>query len=247
MGLIGMLIVGGNPIMFVDPSGLDEIILWSYGKDDIKTYEEYYNKNHDNKLVIDGKMDEWSEEIKYDFYLTNPFYRAALTKQAELMNKGIPKDKIQVIRIDDVGALSEVWNNLSSGSVVVSNLYVYSHGTEDGPEVHNGSGNFWYNASVINWSTTYFEKGPNGEILMPSCAYFYGCDTGLGSLAQNFANSQSVMVIAQTGKTSFSGSKSKHIPISSISKNIGVFLETFESSGGLFNKDGEGKVFHPRR
>ncbi|MDO4302190.1 MAG: RHS repeat-associated core domain-containing protein [Clostridia bacterium] len=237
----------GNPVMFLDPSGLDEIILWSYGKDDIKTYEENYNKNNDNKLVVDGKMDEWSEEIKYDFYLTNPFYRAALTKRAELINKGVPEDKIQVIRIDDIDALNEVWNNLSSGNIVVDNLYFYSHGTGDGPEVHNGSGNFWYSASSINWSTNFYDKGPNGEILMTSCAYFYGCDTGLGSFAQNFADKQEVMVIAQTGKTSFSGAKSVHIPIKSISKDIGVFLETFESNHGLSNKDGEGKKFYPRR
>lgn len=191
-------------------------------------------------------MDEWSEEIKYDFYLTNPFYRAALTKRAELINEGIPKDEIQVIRIDDVNALNEVWSNLCSGNIVVNNLYFYSHGTGDGPEVHNGSGNFWYNASSINWSTNFFDRGPNGEILMTSCAYFYGCDTGLGSFAQSFADTQSVMVIAQTGKTSFSGAKSVHIPIKSISKDIGVYLETFESNYGLSNKDGDGKKFYPR-
>ena len=235
---------GGNPVIFIDPNGLAEIIMWSYGSDDIKEYAEHYNKSNEKQLSVDGNMEGWDEATKYDFYLTNAFYRAALTKKAELMQNGISEDEIQVIRIDNVQNLNDVWNNLSSGRIVVDNLYFYSHGTPSGPEVRNGSGNFWESASKLNWNTSYSE-GTNQQLVQPSSAYFYGCHTGEGTFAQNFASKQDVMVFAQIGGASFSISRTYHIPIKPIDKGLGVYLETFESSRGLKNNDGEGKLFFP--
>ena len=123
-----------RPLKYVDPSGLEYIILWSYGSRELNAYED-----------SDGKVD-WVKFEKED-----SFSKAARTRMQELISRGVDPEYIILERMDSVKDLELVWEKISKlDNVEVLNIF--SHGWEGGPEVAGGSKKFWNKASTLNWA-----------------------------------------------------------------------------------------------
>ena len=237
-----------TPYPAFDASGDDSgnsaihLIGWSYARKDVLEYEEYINKSgiltgFNYRVAVDGYTDDWNSLIWEDFTSRSSFARAAYTKKAELIKMGIPEECIDVQRIDGVDDLVDTWE-MWSGYASVASLNFYSHGYEAGPEVYKGNGDFWVDASKLNFTT----NEPNST----AYAAFYGCNTANGEFAQHFANDQNVTVYAQDDYASFSYNMTWYKRIKTHDTSGDVYLVAFDSWFGLKNKDGMGNVFYPQ-
>jgi len=240
-----------NPLIHIDPSGNIYLIAWSYGTKDVKEYEQYNEQylanNLDIDITIDGKTDDWNEEIWDDFNQRSSFARAAYTRKKELLERGIPESDIEVQRIDSREDLKEVWEKWAEYDLV-EGLDFYSHGYSGGPEVYRGSGNFWDSAQKLNWGSTLRNLIVNGKqigYVNSPYAAFYGCNTANGEFAQNFADKQGVATFAQTDFSNFSRTTTYRSLIDTHDTSLDVYLLSFETMG-LINKDGRGKIFIPQ-
>ena len=235
---------GGNPVRFIDPSGLTYLIGWSYSKADLKDYERY-SVDQGKNLTVDGETDDWTEDDWADFTNKNSFARAAYTRREELLNMGVNESEICIQRIDNHDDLVETWAMWSDYSLV-EGLDFYSHGYEEGAEVCGGSEGFWIHASKLNFGECLRLIDGKGIITQPY-AVFYGCNTANGNFAQNFADTQGVNTYAQTTYSSFSHSKTHRKNITTYEEELTVYLLSFESTFGLRNKDGVGQKFTPSK
>lgn len=233
----------GNPIVFVDPSGMVYVIAWSYGTKDLKAYEQYRKDNGYN-ITVDADTKDWDEATWKDFTNRSSFARAAYTKRQELINSGVDASNIDIQRIDNSDDLQATWK-MWSGYDYIEQLHFYSHGYSGGAEVFGGSGEFWDNASTLNFNEYLHNYEGKGVISQP-IAVFYGCNTANGSFAQNFADTQDVTVYAQTDFASFSHTPKRRSWITTHETSKDVYLYAFESLGGLWNSDGWGKKFSPK-
>lgn len=233
----------GNPIVFVDPSGMVYVIAWSYGTKDLKAYEQY-RKDKGYDITVDADTKDWDDATWKDFTSRSSFARAAYTKKQELIDSGVDASNIDIQRIDNSDDLQATWK-MWAGYDYIEQLHFYSHGYSGGAEVFGGSGDFWDNASTLNFNEYLHNYEGKGVISQP-IAVFYGCNTANGSFAQNFADTQDVTVYAQTDYASFSHTPKRRSWITTHETSKDVYLYAFESLGGLWNSDGLGKKFSPK-
>lgn len=80
-------------------------------------------------------------------------------------------------RIDNVEDLEKTWEMWAEYQNVDA-LYFFSHGDEDGPEVHLGSGDFWSSPKELNFNKYQSLRLINGQAVITSPeAVFCGCNT----------------------------------------------------------------------
>ncbi len=241
-----------NPVNFVDYDGRKYIVVWSYGKGEIKEFEKYMNQNYNTQLNEDTSTSDWTEETWSEWNRRSSFSRAAHTKLQELIDSGVPEDEIIIERIDSKTDLEDKWKEWKLQEQV-EGMYFYSHGYSEGAEVYNGSGDFWENADKLNFAED-------------AVAIFYGCNTANGSFAQNFANTQGITTYAQVDYCSFSHNPNLQSRISTHDTSLGVYLHPYKWGlkgipievgfwnmkytdyrwvFGRWNSTGEGKKFEP--
>ena len=90
---------GNNPIVFIDPSGLDYIVAWSYGNGEVRGFNDWLLKNNYTKTLLSG-TNNWTAAMWTQFDSRNSFARAAQTRVNDLIALGIPADEIHMRRID---------------------------------------------------------------------------------------------------------------------------------------------------
>ena len=214
---------GGDPVMFIDPSGLTFIIGWSYSGAEVVEYVEY---KASNGVTISTNTDDWDSATWSDFTQRNSFARAAYTRKDELIAMGIPESDICMQRIDDRTDLEGTWDMWASYSLV-EGLDIYSHGHGGGPEIRGGSGDFWESAKKLNFGDSI--RSHNG-VTMGFTAYasFHGCNTANGTFAQNFANTQGVTTNASTNFTSFSKKFNQFSAITTHATSKPVYLAVYK-------------------
>lgn len=218
----------GNPVSYIDPSGLYYLIAWSYGPKDLASYT-------DNNGNVD--WDSFTKE--------NSFARAAYTRKKDLMDMGIPEKDIDIQRIDNEYDMRQTWK-MWSGYDIVEGLNIYSHGYEGDIIIVNDRIKFLANTTKLNWGSKWRERKIDGKtvaIAEAPYAVFHGCDTANGSLAQSFANTQGVRTYAQAGSASFSRLPDIHIRIKDGARSGKVYLYHFNVLN-LKNTNGWGKVFY---
>lgn len=234
---------------YVDPSGNTYIIGWSYGKKDVREYEQYISKKGNASISVDGSTDDWDDTIRDDFTKRSSFARAAYTRKKELLDMGVPESDIDVQRIDNEHDLEETWN-MWAGYSIIEGLDFYSHGYSGGAEVYGGSGDFWDDAQKLNWQSTLRELEIDGEkvgYISSPYTVFYGCNTANGDFAQNYADIQGVTTYAQTDYANFSHTRTYRTWIDTHGTSLDVYLLSFESLWNLWNGDGLGKKFIPSK
>ena len=143
--------------MFIDPSGLDYIIGWSYSNADIKYFNDWLYKNGYSDTLMSG-TDNWTDAHWAEFESRDAFSRAAQTRRDELIAMGIPADEIHLRRTDSKADLESAWADWAKIGIVES-LDFYSHVAD----VRGGSENFWDNAAKLNWGSTLRELTINGK------------------------------------------------------------------------------------
>ena len=208
---------GNNPIMFIDPSGLEFIIAWSYSDSDIIVFNNWlYNNGHTDTLM-EG-TDNWTDDHWAEFESRDAFSRAAQTRWNALIAMGVPEDEIRLHRIDSREHLAELWAEWES-MPIVEGLEFFMHGTD----VRRGSGDFWDNASVLNWQVTLRGVTP--------FAAFHGCKTTYGGFTQNFANRQGVRTYGNYYSSNFSHNANwrtlPHHRINPHGTTLGVYLRVY--------------------
>jgi len=248
----------GNSVNHIDPLGKVFIIAWSYGGEDILAYENYLIKGGNKNVNGDKNPSEWTEEMWNDFFNKSLFYRAAMTKKDELIALGVKEEEIVFERIDNVTDLQNKWNTWETFDTV-DGLYFFSHGYEGGPEVHGSSSidddtTFWDIAKPLNFGKTreYMPEVSDSALYVniEPVVIFYGCNTANGNFAQNFSNDNNVTVFAQTSGSDFSYNQTIRIKPKDFEiydKNIYLLSFDIKIKGkGVYNTDGQGKVFYPK-
>ena len=222
---------GNNPLMFIDPSGLDYIIGWSYSNADIKDFNDWLYKNGYSDTLMSG-TDNWTDAHWAEFESRDAFSRAAQTRRDELIAMGIPADEIHLRRIDSRADLESAWADWAKIDIV-EGLDFYSHVAD----VRGGSGDFWDNAAKLNWGSTLRELTIDGKktgYISTPYAKFYGCYTATGDFAQNFANRQGVTTYGNEGGANFSYSADWRLPwhcIDPRSTKTPVYLGVYNWAG----------------
>ena len=122
------------------------IIAWSYGRDEVKKYEEGYLASHNwetetsccdtSFLTADGDNSDWIDEMWEEFDNTCSFSRAAQTKKKELIEKGVAEEDIKFFRVDGGQELLDLWNDTWTGYKRVQELHLFSHGKYGTPEMY---------------------------------------------------------------------------------------------------------------
>ena len=220
---------GGNPVMFVDPWGLDYIIAWSYGGEEVAAFNEWLYITGLTKTPLSG-TDSWTAEIWDEFDKRSSFARAAHTRKNGLIAIGIPEDEIHMRRIDSSADLESAWADWAK-IAVVEGLDFYSHGSGEGPEVRLGTDiSLWDRVAVLNWTSTMRTLTTNGQeksYINFTYAAFHGCNTANGEFAQSFANRQGVDTFGSTNFTSFSTNANFFSPITTHNPFTPVYLSVY--------------------
>jgi hypothetical protein len=217
--------------MFIDPSGLDYIIAWSYSNADIKAFNEWLFKNKHSDKLMTG-TDNWTDAHWAEFDSRDAFSRAAQTRRNALIAMGIPENEIHLRRIDSKDDLAAAWSDWVKIDIT-EGLDFYSHVND----VRGGSGNFWNNASKLTWGTTLREVTLDGKktgYINSPYAAFHGCYTATSTFAQNSANSQGVTTYGNVGGANFSHSADWRLPwyhINPHAKTLGVYLGSYDWKG----------------
>lgn len=145
---------------------------------------------------------------------------------------GVPEEDIDIRRIDSKEDLKSTWTTWSNYEVV-EGLFFYSHGYSGGPEVYGGSGDVLRNDNLekLNWGYQERQLTFNGKQYsapMAPTARFFGCNTGTGDFAQNFANKQGVITMGQTNYSRFSYTRDTYSKIKTHDTSLGVYMGVYK-------------------
>ena len=214
-----------SPLRYIDPSGNDYIIAWSYNQnDDVKGFEKYYYRHHfidavSKGIEIDGQTDDWTDEMWSEFDSRSSYARAAYTRYDELVDMGVPEDEIHVVRIDGKEDLVQKWNSWTEYDSIQS-LDFYTHGSAGRPEVYKGSSNIFTDGSLekLDWAVDEYTMVPQMT--------FHGCHTATDT-TQMIANYFGVQVSGNRLATSFSNNKTKFKRIDNWGTSHDVYLGTY--------------------
>ena len=219
-----------NPLRFIDPSGLDYIVAWSYGGGEVSEFNDWLlNNGFTDKLL--SETGDWTDTMWAEFGSRSSFARAAQTRVNDLIAMGIPANEIHMRRIDSSADFESAWADWAK-IAVVEGLDVYSHGYGGGPEVRGRTDvSMWNRVEILNWTSTLRQLTINGNqtgYVSTPYAAFHGCHTANGDFIQAFANRQGVVTYGSTGYTSFSTKSGSFASIKTNSTSTPVYLGVYK-------------------
>ncbi|MBO6207612.1 MAG: cellulose binding domain-containing protein [Lachnospiraceae bacterium] len=202
------------------------IIAWSYGKRDVKQFEDSYQ---DQFHFLDGDpktTNEWTEDVWKIFELTNSFSRAAQTKRRELLAAGVDPRQIVLQRLDgdgdEINSFHKIWNNEWTNYSMIKELHVFSHAYEGRPGMYNTDESHVDNLELFS-KLNFDEYGK---------AYFYGCHSAQSEKdgtypLQDFANNQGVVTFGSVNYARFSSDMDKRERLNPFGIEYSVYLNSY--------------------
>ncbi|MBE7052668.1 MAG: RHS repeat-associated core domain-containing protein [Ruminococcaceae bacterium] len=198
-----------NPVMFVDPEGLENIVVsgGKYGNDDPWPYEfietalnkiwDWKENNPDETITWIVSMAGWTQKdidnFKNAVYPEKSINVVAITDSEQLINyinsKDINSSSLSQARKDDT----------------ITDFALFSHGLLEG----NGTialGYGFSNSSNLKLSISQTNKMNTSAFSPNSVSEFYSCNTGTTgnkSFAQNWSNKTSGITYAFYGKSNY--------------------------------------------
>ncbi|MDR1689644.1 MAG: RHS repeat-associated core domain-containing protein [Clostridiales bacterium] len=201
-----------NPVAFVDPFGLEKIVV-SGGVYHPKEGKKYQYEFIDTALnqINSWVHDRWSRELKNDEKVTWFIAKAGWTDDDfKNFSKAADRENVEVIGFDDVDELISYINDGSFNNRLddpITNFVVFSHGLAN----DNGIVSFGYNYTSsynqnLNMDTSDISKIRSSAFSDNSLTRFYSCNTGTSmdnSFAQVWANTTGSETIGAVGKTEY--------------------------------------------